>query len=201
MKTVLKNWNRALSGRFFFSPEGEDIKIKRGVSPFFLPPPVYLPPSNKRKLNFTTIWIENWCGHPIGLHNFCKGPLKEPACKFDPKPQKLEYKKVAKPSFQQERNWENISTFPSRNLQHSEEKRLRYRVETAGPVVATATVATTMFVKAPDYRKDMLVRAKIQFEGFDNATQPKKNTLGVRAACLCFSLRVWNSRPKYQRIK
>jgi len=52
-------------------------------------------------------------------------------------------------------------------------KRLAYRVETAGPIVATATVATTC-VKAPDYRKDMLVRAKIQFEGFDNATQPKK---------------------------
>jgi len=52
-------------------------------------------------------------------------------------------------------------------------KRLAYRVETAGPVVASATVAT-MCVKAPDYRKDMLVRAKIQFEGFDNATQPRK---------------------------
>ena len=50
-------------------------------------------------------------------------------------------------------------------------KRLAYRVETVGPVVATATVATTMCVKAPDYRKDMLVRAKLQFEGFDNATQ------------------------------
>ena len=53
-------------------------------------------------------------------------------------------------------------------------KRLAYRVETAGPVVAPATVATTMCVKAPYYRKDMLVRAKIQFEGFDNATQPQK---------------------------
>jgi len=53
-------------------------------------------------------------------------------------------------------------------------KRLAYRVETAGPVVATATVATTMCVKVPDYRKDMLIRAKIQFEGFDNVTQPKK---------------------------
>ena len=49
-----------------------------------------------------------------------------------------------------------------------------YRVETAGPVVATSTVAATMYVKAPDYRKDMLVRAKLQFEGFDNATQPQK---------------------------
>ena len=45
---------------------------------------------------------------------------------------------------------------------------------TAGPVVATATVATTMCMKAPDYQKDMLVRAKLQFEGFDNATQPQK---------------------------
>ena len=41
--------------------------------------------------------------------------LKE-QCKFDLKPQKLEYKKVAKPSFQQERNWENIPTFPSSNV-------------------------------------------------------------------------------------
>ena len=53
-------------------------------------------------------------------------------------------------------------------------KRLAYRVETAGPVVAYATVAATMCVKAPDYLKDMLVRAKIQFEGIDNATQPQK---------------------------
>ena len=53
-------------------------------------------------------------------------------------------------------------------------KRLAYRVETAGSVVATATVATTMCVKALNYRKDMLVRAKLQFEGFDNATQPQK---------------------------
>ena len=43
--------------------------------------------------------------------------LKE-QCKFDLKPQKLEYKKVAKPSFQRELNSENISTFPSSNLQH-----------------------------------------------------------------------------------
>ena len=48
MKTVLKNWNRALSGRFFFFrpetiPKGDDIKIKRKVSPFFLPLTVYLP--------------------------------------------------------------------------------------------------------------------------------------------------------------
>ena len=53
-------------------------------------------------------------------------------------------------------------------------KRLAYRVETAGPVVAYATVAATMYVKAPDYLKDMLVRAKIQFEGIDNATQSQK---------------------------
>ena len=53
-------------------------------------------------------------------------------------------------------------------------KRLVYGVKTAGPVVATATVATTMCVKAPDYLKDMLVRAKLQFEDFDNATQPQK---------------------------
>ena len=53
-------------------------------------------------------------------------------------------------------------------------RRLAYRVETAGPVVAYATVALTMSVKAPDYLKDMLVRAKLQFKGFDNATQPQK---------------------------
>ena len=40
--------------------------------------------------------------------------------------------------------------------------------------VKVATVATTMCVKAPYYRKDMLVRAKLLFEGFDNATQPQK---------------------------
>ena len=43
MKTVLKNWNRGLSGRFF-SPETiskvDNIKIKRKVSLFFLPLPV-----------------------------------------------------------------------------------------------------------------------------------------------------------------
>ena len=38
MKTVPKNWNRGLSGRFL-----DDIKIKRKVSLFFLPLPVYLP--------------------------------------------------------------------------------------------------------------------------------------------------------------
>ena len=48
-----------------------------------------------------------------------------------------------------------------------------YGVKTASPVVATATVATTC-VKAPDYQKDMLVRAKLQCEGFDNAMQPQK---------------------------
>ena len=31
-----------------------------------------------------------------------------------------------------------------------------------------------MCVKALDYLKDMLVKAKLQFEGFDNATQPQK---------------------------
>ena len=43
MKTVQKNWNRALSGLFFFSPEtisktiskGDDIKIKRKKSVLF----------------------------------------------------------------------------------------------------------------------------------------------------------------------
>ena len=41
-------------------------------------------------------------------------------------------------------------------------------------IVAYATVAATMCMKAPDYLKDMPVRAKLQFEGFDNATQPQK---------------------------
>ena len=40
--------------------------------------------------------------------------------------------------------------------------------------VATATVAGSLCVKAPDYLKDKLIRAKLQFEGFDNATQPQK---------------------------
>ena len=40
-------------------------------------------------------------------------------------------------------------------------KRLAYGVETAGPVVTTATVVTTICVKAPEYRKDMLLRAKL----------------------------------------
>ena len=47
MKTRIKDWNRSLSGRhFFLSPEtlskGDDIKITRIVSPFFLPLPLYL---------------------------------------------------------------------------------------------------------------------------------------------------------------
>ena len=65
-------------------------------------------------------------------------------------------------------------------------KRLAYRVETAGPVVATATVATTMCVKAPYYRKDMLVRAKLQFEGFDNATQPQNHIGSLCGLSLLF---------------
>ena len=64
-------------------------------------------------------------------------------------------------------------------------KRLTYRVETAGPVVATATAATTMCVKAPDYQKGMPVRAKLQFEGFDNATQTlKPHWASVRVSLL-----------------
>ena len=45
MKTVLKNENRALSGRFFLARNSkvDDIKIKRKVSPFLLPLPIYLP--------------------------------------------------------------------------------------------------------------------------------------------------------------
>ena len=41
-------------------------------------------------------------------------------------------------------------------------------------IVAYATVAATICVKAPDYLKDLFVRAKLQFEGFDNATQQQK---------------------------
>ena len=59
--------------------------------------------------------------------------------------------------------------------------RNSWKVETGGPVVAYATVAATMCMKVPDYLKDMLVRAKLQFEGFDNATQPQKpHTESVR---------------------
>ena len=47
--------------------------------------------------------------------------------------------------------------------------------ESKPPVVAYATIAATMCVKVPwDYLKDMLGRAKLQFEGFDNAMQPQK---------------------------
>ena len=42
LKTVWKNSTRALSRRFFFS-KVDDIKIKRKVSAFFLPLPLYLP--------------------------------------------------------------------------------------------------------------------------------------------------------------
>ena len=33
-------------------------------------------PSNKHKLNFTTIWIKNADTDPIGLHNFYKRPIE-----------------------------------------------------------------------------------------------------------------------------
>ena len=72
-------------------------------------------PSNKLKLNFTTIGIEN-ADTRLTYITLIKDQYEQ--CKFDPKLQKLEYKKVAKPSFQRERNRENISTFPSSNLQH-----------------------------------------------------------------------------------
>ena len=65
-------------------------------------------------------------------------------------------------------------------------KRLANRVGTAGPVVATATIATTMCVKAPDFRKGMLVRAKLQFEGFDNATQPQNHIGSLCGPSLLF---------------
>ena len=42
MKTALKNSTRAPSGRFFLA-KVDDIKIKRKLSPFFLPLAVYLP--------------------------------------------------------------------------------------------------------------------------------------------------------------
>ena len=149
-------------------------------------------PSNKHKLNFTTIWIENWCLHPIGLHNFYRGPLKEP-CKFDPKPQKLEYKKGRQTVFStgaelRKHLYLSLTQLATLSVFKQQLKRLTYKVETAGPVVTTVTVTTTMCVKAPDYRKDMLVRAKLQFESFDNATQPQKphwESLGTVFAFPC----------------
>ena len=44
MKTRLKHCYRSLSGRHFFLAisKGDDIKIKRTVSPFFLPLRLYL---------------------------------------------------------------------------------------------------------------------------------------------------------------
>ena len=63
--------------------------------------------------------------------------------------------------------------------------------------VAYATVAATMCVKAPDYLKDMLVRAKLQFEGFDNATQPQKphreSVRPVFALCHKSLHRIWKN--------
>ena len=46
MKTVLKELKSRPKRPFFFSPDTiqvDDIKIKRKVSPFFLPQSVYLP--------------------------------------------------------------------------------------------------------------------------------------------------------------
>ena len=48
------------------------------------------------------------------------------------------------------------------------------KMETSLVERGLATVAATMCVKAPDNLKDMLVRAKLQFEGFDYATQLQK---------------------------
>ena len=68
-----------------------------------------------------------------------------------------------------------------------------------GPaVVAYATVAAaTMCVKAPDYLKDILVRAKLLFEGFDNATQPQKpHRESVRPVfALCHEFEIFQTGP------
>ena len=103
-------------------------------------------PSNKHKLNLTTIWIEN-ADTQLAYITFVNS--QEEQCKLDPKPQKLEYKKVAKPSFQRERNWVNISTVSLKKLAtlsvfKNHLKRLAKKSKTAGPVVAYATVATTI---------------------------------------------------------
>ena len=76
------------------------------------------------------------------------------------------------------------------------------RVETARPVVATATVAATMCVKQPDFLKDMLVRAKLQFQSFDNATQPQKpHRESVRPVfALCHDYKVILSPVLYFRM-
>ena len=64
-------------------------------------------------------------------------------------------------------------------------------------MVAYATVAATMCVKAPDYLKDMLVRAKLQFEGIDNATQPQKpHRESVRPVfALCHDFEIFQTGP------
>ena len=113
---------------------------------------------------------------------FIKGHQEQ--CKFHPKPQKLEYKKVAKPSFQRERKlrkhlYHSLKQLATLSVFKQQLKRLVYRVETAGPVV-TATVVTTMCVKAPDYRKDMLVRAKLQFKALIMRRNHNITALGVR---------------------
>ena len=64
-------------------------------------------------LFYPRIWIENadtW----LAYITFIKG--QEEQCKLDPKPQRLEYKKVAKPSFERKLNWENIYTVSLKKL-------------------------------------------------------------------------------------
>ena len=53
-------------------------------------------PSNKHKLSFTTIQIEN-ADTRLADTPFIKGQWEQ--CKLDPKPQKLGYKMVVKQSF------------------------------------------------------------------------------------------------------
>ena len=45
-----------------------------------------------------------------------------------------------------------------------------------------------MSYKREKSRRDMLVRAKLSFEGFDNATQPQKPHWESVQACPCFLL-------------
>ena len=67
-----------------------------------------------------------------------------------------------------------------------------------------------MRVKAPDYRKNMLVKAKLQFEGFDNATQPQKPHWESVQPVFAFpyeykihgrNIREWNNFPWYSSFQ
>ena len=64
--------------------------------------------------------------------------------------------------------------------------------------IVNATVTLTICVKEPDYLKYMLVRAKLQFEGFDNATQPQQPHWECVRPCLRFFSRYSESHSNQE---